>query len=61
MKSLTTFSPYLYVLMVLFVIFRNTGYQFLRMFELPYLLYVLFTGVGFWVLRLIIKEAAAAE
>ena len=47
--------------MVLFVIFRNTGYQFLRMFELPYLLYVLFTGVGFWVLRLIIKEAAAAE
>jgi uncharacterized membrane protein YqjE len=61
MRFLKNLSPYLYALMVLFVVFHNTNYQPERMLQLPYLLYVLLAVLGFWVIRSVVKEALTSE
>jgi len=56
MKILKVILPYLYVLMVVFVVFHNTGYQIERMIETPYIRYILMAILGFMVIRSIIKQ-----
>jgi hypothetical protein len=61
MKFLKTVSPYLYVLMVVFVVFHNTDYQIERMIQVPYVLYIVLALVSFFVIRSIIQQSANAD
>lgn len=61
MNFLKTTSPYLYVLMVVFVVFHNTGYQIERMIQVPYVLYIILALVSFFVIRSIIQHSAKAD
>jgi len=61
MKFLKSVSPYLYVMMVVFVVFHNTGYQLKRMIEVPYVLYLLLALLGFMVIKSIIKESTTTD
>jgi hypothetical protein len=61
MKFIRNLSPYLYALMVLFVVFHNANYQIERMLQAPYSLYVLLAGLGFWVIRSIVKQASVSD
>ncbi|MEI7586102.1 hypothetical protein [Runella sp.] len=61
MKFLKIVSPYLYVLMVVFVVFHNTGYQIKRMFQVPYVLYIVLALASFFVIRSVIKQSATTD
>mgnify|MGYP001810298796 CR=1 FL=1 len=61
MNFLKIASPYLYVLMVVFVVFHNTGYQIERMIQVPYLLYIVLALVSFSVIRSIIQQSAKSD
>lgn len=61
MNFLKIASPYLYVLMVVFVVFHNTGYQIERMIQVPYLLYIVLALVSFLVIRSIIQQSAKSD
>jgi lipoprotein signal peptidase len=58
MKILQLIAPFLYLTMVLFVVFHNTGYQLSLMLETPYVLYTLLTLVSFFVIRSVIKQSS---
>ena len=59
MKLLKTLFPYMYFVMVTFVVFHNTGYNASRMLDVPYILYILLAALCFIVIRMIINESAA--
>lgn len=61
MNFLKIASPYLYVLMVVFVVFHNTGYQIERMVQVPYVLYIILALVSFFVIRSIIQQSAKTD
>ncbi len=61
MKIIKIISPFLYLFMVLFVVFHNTGYQISRMLEIPFLLYVLLALVSFFVIRSVIKQTSVSN
>ena len=61
MKFLKITLPYLYVLMVLFVVFHNTGYRIERMIEVPYVLYLVLVSVSFFVIRSVIQQSATTD
>ncbi len=61
MKFLKTVSPYLYVLMVVFVVFHNTDYQIERMIQVPYVLYIVLALVSFFVIRSVIQQSAKSD
>lgn len=61
MKILQSIAPFLYLIMVLFVVFHNTGYQLSRMLETPYILYVLLSLVSFFVIRSVIKQSSVTN
>lgn len=61
MTFLKVTSPYLYVIMVSFVVFHNTGYQIERMIQLPYALYIILAFVSFFVIRSIIQQSAKSD
>ena len=61
MKILKVLLPYLYVLMVVFVVFHNTGYKVERMIETPYILYLLMAILGFMVIQSIMKQEISDE
>jgi hypothetical protein len=61
MKFLKIVSPYLYVLMVVFVVFHNTGYQIKRMIQVPYVLYIVLALVSFFVIRSVIQQSTPTD
>jgi lipoprotein signal peptidase len=61
MKILQSIAPFLYLTMVLFVVFHNTGYQLSRMLDTPYILYVLLTLVSTFVIRSVIKQSSLSN
>lgn len=61
MKFLKAAAPYLYVIMVSFVVFHNTGYQIERMIQTPYALYIILALVSFFVIRSIIQQSAKSD
>lgn len=61
MKILKAISPYLYLLMVVFVVFHNTGYQLRSMMRVPYILYVLLAVVSAIVIQMVIKESKTTD
>ncbi|AEI46693.1 hypothetical protein Runsl_0238 [Runella slithyformis DSM 19594] len=61
MTFLKTISPYLYVMMVSFVVFHNTGYQIERMIQIPYVLYIILALVSFFVIRSVIQQSAKSD
>lgn len=61
MKFLKIALPYLYVLMVLFVVFHNTGYRIERMIQVPYVLYLVLVSVSFFVIRSVIQQSATTD
>ncbi|WP_298352350.1 hypothetical protein [Runella sp.] len=61
MKFLKIVSPYLYVLMVVFVVFHNTSYQIKRMFQVPHVLYIVLALASFFVIRSVIKQSATTD
>lgn len=61
MKFLKIVLPYLYVLMVLFVVFHNTGYRIERMIQVPYVLYLVLVSVSFFVIRSVIQQSATTD
>ncbi|NBB21660.1 hypothetical protein GVN20_20005 [Runella sp. CRIBMP] len=61
MKFLKIASPYLYVSMVVFVVFHNTGYQIERMIQVPYVLYIVLALVSFFVIRSVIQHSTDTD
>ena len=47
--------------MVVFVVFHNTGYQIKRMFQVPYVLYIVLALASFFVIRSVIKQSATTD
>ncbi len=56
MKIAKLIAPYLYLLMVFFVVYHNTNYEIKLMFRVPYILYIVLATVSFFVIQYIIRQ-----
>lgn len=60
-KAINFIVPFLYLIPVFLVILHQTNYEPMRALSPPYVFYILIAGVGFTVLRMIIRQAAKEE
>ncbi|TDB63997.1 hypothetical protein [Arundinibacter roseus] len=62
MKKIINFIvPYLYLIPFFVVILHQTDYQPMRMLTPPFIIYIVLAGVGFTVIRLVVKQAVEDE
>ncbi|MBU1823213.1 MAG: hypothetical protein KKG00_17160 [Bacteroidetes bacterium] len=62
MKKIINFVvPFLYLIPVFLVILDQTDYQPMRALAPPYIFYIIIAGIGFTVIRMIIRQAAEDE
>jgi cell division protein FtsW (lipid II flippase) len=62
MKKIINFIvPFLYLIPVFLVILHQTDYQPMRALAPPFIFYIIIAGIGFTIIRMIIKQAAEDE
>lgn len=60
-KAINFIVPFLYLIPVFMVVLHQTDYEPMRALSPPYVFYTIMAGVGFTVIRMVIKQAAEEE
>ncbi len=60
-KAINFIVPFLYLIPVFMVLLHQTDYDPMRALSPPYVFYIIMAGVGFTVIRMVIKQAAEEE
>jgi cell division protein FtsW (lipid II flippase) len=60
-KAINFIVPFLYLIPVFMVLLHQTDYDPMRALSPPYVFYIIMAGVGFTIIRMVIKQAAEEE